>query len=102
MKFLEWFIKDETQKKWAELGGYTASAKVLELPEFQNATPYNRAFYETMFKVKDFWATPEHAELLIAMNQRLIPTSPATRALPRKLSTPSRATGTRPSRNTTA
>ena len=32
MKFLEWFIKDETQKKWAELGGYTASAKVLESP----------------------------------------------------------------------
>ena len=27
MKFLEWFIKDETQKKWAALGGYTCSAK---------------------------------------------------------------------------
>ena len=26
LKFLEWFIKDETQKKWAELGGYTCSA----------------------------------------------------------------------------
>jgi multiple sugar transport system substrate-binding protein len=73
MKFLEWFIKDETQKRWAELGGYTASAKVLESEEFQNATPYNRAFYETMFKVKDFWATPEYAELLIQMNQRVYP-----------------------------
>jgi multiple sugar transport system substrate-binding protein len=72
-KFLEWFIKDETQKRWAELGGYTASAKVLESPEFQNATPYNKAFYETMFKVKDFWATPEYAELLIQANQRLYP-----------------------------
>jgi multiple sugar transport system substrate-binding protein len=73
MKFLEWFIKDETQKRWAELGGYTASAKVLESPEFQNATPYNKAFYETMFKVKDFWAVPEYAELLIQMNQRIYP-----------------------------
>jgi multiple sugar transport system substrate-binding protein len=73
MKFLEWFIKEDTQKKWAELGGYTASAKVLESPEFQNATPYNKAFYETMFKVKDFWATPEYAELLIQMNQRVYP-----------------------------
>jgi multiple sugar transport system substrate-binding protein len=73
MKFLEWFIKDDTQKRWAELGGYTASAKVLESPEFQNATPYNKAFYETMFKVKDFWATPEYAELLIQMNQRIYP-----------------------------
>lgn len=59
MKFLEWFVKDETQKRWAELGGYTASAKVLESEEFQSATPYNKAFYETMFRVKDFWATPD-------------------------------------------
>ncbi|MBU4531920.1 MAG: extracellular solute-binding protein [Hoeflea sp.] len=73
MKFLEWFIKDDVQKRWAELGGYTASAAVLESEEFQNATPYNKAFYETMFKVKDFWATPEYAELLIQMNQRIYP-----------------------------
>jgi multiple sugar transport system substrate-binding protein len=72
-KFLEWFIKDDVQKRWAELGGYTASAAVLESDEFQNATPYNKAFYETMFKVKDFWATPEYAELLIQMNQRIYP-----------------------------
>ena len=67
MKFLEWFIKDETQKKWAELGGYTCSAAVLKSDEFQNATPYNKAFYETMFMVKDFWAVPEYAELLDAV-----------------------------------
>lgn len=64
MRFLEWFVKDETQKRWAELGGYTASAAVLNSEEFQNATPFNKAFYETMFKVKDFWALPEYAELL--------------------------------------
>ena len=72
-KFLEWFIKDETQKKWAELGGYTCSAAVLKSDAFQNATPYNRAFYETMFKVKDFWAVPEYAELLQQFNQRVYP-----------------------------
>ena len=47
MKFLEWFIKDETQKKWAELGGYTCSAAVLESDGVPNATPYNEAFYQT-------------------------------------------------------
>jgi multiple sugar transport system substrate-binding protein len=73
MKFLEWFIKDETQKRWAELGGYTASAAVLQSEEFRKATPYNEAFYQTMFKVKDFWAVPEFAELLTAANQRLYP-----------------------------
>jgi multiple sugar transport system substrate-binding protein len=72
-KFLQWFIKDETQKKWAELGGYTCNKAVLESAEFQNATPYNKAFYETMFKVKDFWAVPEYAELLQQLNQRIYP-----------------------------
>ena len=72
-KFLDWFIKDSTQKRWAELGGYTASANILSSDEFRNATPYNEAFYQTMFKVKDFWAVPEYAELLTAMNQRMYP-----------------------------
>ena len=72
-KFLQWFIKDETQKRWAELGGYTCNKAVLESAEFQNATPYNKAFYDTMFKVKDFWAVPEYAELLTALNQRVYP-----------------------------
>ncbi len=71
--FLEWFIRDDVQKRWAELGGYTASAAVLESDEFRSATPYNEAFYQTMFKVKDFWAVPEYAELLTAANQRLYP-----------------------------
>ena len=72
-KFLEWFIKDDTQKRWAELGGYTCSAAVLQSEAFQNATPYNRAFYETMFRVKDFWAVPENAELLQQFNHRVYP-----------------------------
>ncbi len=72
-KFLEWFVKDETQKKWAELGGYTCSAAVLESAEFRNATSYNEAFYQTMFMVKDFWAVPEYAELLTSINNRVYP-----------------------------
>lgn len=73
MKFLEWFIKDETQQKWADLGGYTCSAKVLSSEKFRKATPYNEAFYQTMFMVKDFWAVPEYAELLDQINKRTHP-----------------------------
>jgi multiple sugar transport system substrate-binding protein len=72
-KFLEWFIKDETQKKWGELGGYTCSAAVLKSDEFRKATPYNEAFYQTMFIVKDFWAVPEYGELLEQMKNRIGP-----------------------------
>jgi multiple sugar transport system substrate-binding protein len=73
MKFLEWFIRDDVQERWAELGGYTASAKILESEKFRSATPYNEAFYESMFMVKDFWAVPEYAELLSQMNNRTYP-----------------------------
>ncbi|MGH6921014.1 MAG: ABC transporter substrate-binding protein [Geminicoccaceae bacterium] len=72
-KFLEWFIRDDVQQKWAELGGYTCHAEVLASPEFRNATPYNEAFYQSMFMVKDFWATPEYAELLTQINNRIYP-----------------------------
>lgn len=72
-KFLEWFIRDDVQEKWAELGGYTCNAKVLQSEKFRKATPYNEAFYQTMFMVKDFWAVPEYAELLDSMNKRLHP-----------------------------
>jgi len=72
-KFLEWFIQPEVQQRWADLGGYTAHAETLSSESFRNATPYNEAFYQTMFKVKDFWAVPEFAELLTAANQRLYP-----------------------------
>lgn len=73
MKFLEWFIQDDTQKKWASLGGYTCASKILASQEFQNATPYNKAFYKSMQMVRDFWATPEYAELLDQLNNRVYP-----------------------------
>ena len=72
-KFLEWFIKDSTQKRWAELGGYTCSKAVLSSPEFLKATPYNQAFYNSMQIVRDFWATPEYAELLSQLNDNVYP-----------------------------
>ena len=46
---------------------------MLKSDKFRKATPYNEAFYQTMFMVKDFWAVPEYAELLTQMNKRLHP-----------------------------
>ena len=72
-KFLEWFIREDVQKKWGELGGYTCHAGVLASDEFLNATPYNRAFADSMKIVKDFWAVPVFADMLFQMNDRLHP-----------------------------
>ncbi len=73
MKFLEWFVKEETQERWAELGGYTAHAAILESDKFRTATPFNEAFFQTMFKVRDFWAIPEYYELLTEAADTLYP-----------------------------
>ena len=85
LKFLEWFVRDDVQQRWAELGGYTCNEKVLSSEKFRKATPYNEAFYQSTRMVKDFWATPEYATLLEQMNKR--GPLPAARAPPTKLST---------------
>jgi multiple sugar transport system substrate-binding protein len=72
-KFLDWFIREDVQKKWAELGGYTCHSAVLNSEEFLNATPFNRAFADSMKIVKDFWAVPVFADMLFQMNDRLHP-----------------------------
>ncbi len=72
-KFLEWFIRDDVQQRWADLGGYTCSAAVLNSDAFLDATPYNRAFADSMKIVKDFWAVPVFADMLFQMNDALHP-----------------------------
>ena len=73
LKFLQWFIRDDVQQKWADLGGYTCSAAVLNSEGFLKATPYNQAFADSMKIVKDFWAVPVFADMLFQMNDRLHP-----------------------------
>lgn len=69
LDFIEWFAQEEIQLAWAELGGYTCNANVLESEAFLNATPFNPAFAETMTFVKDFWNVPVYDPLLQAANR---------------------------------
>jgi multiple sugar transport system substrate-binding protein len=64
LDFIRWFAQEETQARWAELGGYTCNINVLESEAFLTQTPYNAAFAETMTFVKDFWNIPEFGLLL--------------------------------------
>lgn len=63
-KFIEWFVRDDVQMKWAELGGYSCNKKVLGSEWFLKSKPYNRALMESMNFIKDFWVVPEYPELL--------------------------------------
>lgn len=64
LDFIEWFAQEETQQRWAALGGYTCNINVLQSEEFLNQTPYNAAFAQTMTFVKDFWNIPQFGQLL--------------------------------------
>jgi multiple sugar transport system substrate-binding protein len=69
--FIKWFAQEDTQAKWAELGGYTCNAKVLQSDTFLNAAPFNPAFAKTMTMVKDFWNIPEYGQLLEVTQREL-------------------------------
>ncbi len=62
--FLKWFSLSETQKTWAEKGGYTSDKTVLASPTFLKAAPYNPLFADAFTSMKDFWSVPEFDELL--------------------------------------
>ncbi len=64
LDFIKWFAQEDTQTRWAELGGYTCNINVLQSDAFLKQTPYNAAFAQTMTFVKDFWNIPEFGSLL--------------------------------------
>jgi multiple sugar transport system substrate-binding protein len=69
LRFLEWFIRDDVQEQWGFLGGLSCNKKVLASEKFLNASPFNRAFKESIEMARDFWAVPEYSQLL-AVSQK--------------------------------
>ncbi|MBF0217838.1 MAG: extracellular solute-binding protein, partial [Candidatus Omnitrophica bacterium] len=71
LKFLDWFVKEETQKKWAGLGGFPCNKNVLTSAEFVNSSSFNKALSDSMAMLKDFWAVPEYDQLLSISQKEL-------------------------------
>lgn len=71
LEYIKWFAQSEVQARWWELGGYSALKAVVEDPGFASSQPYAQTFLDSMAIVKDFWAEPAYADLLIAMQERL-------------------------------
>jgi len=71
LEYIKWFAQPEIQARWTEAGGASALRAVVEDPAFPDAQPYNKAFLESMAIVKDFWAEPSYASLLLAMQDRV-------------------------------
>ncbi|WP_425052366.1 ABC transporter substrate-binding protein [Psychromarinibacter sp. S121] len=71
LEYIKWFAQPEIQAKWWELGGYSALKAVVEDPDFATSQPYAQTFLDSMAIVKDFWAEPSYASLLLAMQDRV-------------------------------
>lgn len=71
LEYIKWFAKPEVQKKWWESGGYSALRSVVEDPGFASSQPYAQTFLDSMAIVKDFWAEPAYASLLLPMQSRI-------------------------------
>ncbi|HYD02976.1 MAG TPA: extracellular solute-binding protein [Alphaproteobacteria bacterium] len=62
--FMKWFIREDVQEKWAELGGFSPNKKVLSSEKFLSATKYNKVLADSLPLMRDFWAVPEYPQLL--------------------------------------
>lgn len=71
LEYIQWFAQPEVQSKWWELGGYSALKAVVEDPGFASSQPYAQTFLDSMAIVKDFWAEPAYADLLLPMQARV-------------------------------
>jgi multiple sugar transport system substrate-binding protein len=61
----------DVQKKWWALGGYSCHKGVLNDPGFVKSAPFAQEFLTAMDQVKDFWADPSYAQLLLAEQKRI-------------------------------
>ena len=71
LEYIKWFAQPEVQARWWELGGYSALRAVVEDPGFADSQPYAQTFLDSMAIVKDFWAEPAYASLLLPMQERV-------------------------------
>ncbi len=71
LAYIKWFAQGDVQARWTDMGGASAMRSVVEAPGFADAQPFNQAFLDSMAIVKDFWAEPSYASLLLPMQGRV-------------------------------
>ena len=71
LNYIKWFAQPDVQKKWWALGGYSCAKAVVNDPGFPKSAPFAPDFLKSMEIVKDFWAEPAYAELLLDMQKRV-------------------------------
>jgi len=71
LEYIKWFAQKDVQQKWWDVGGASAMRAVVEAPGFAASQPFAQTFLDSMAIVKDFWAEPSYASLLLPMQERV-------------------------------
>ena len=71
LEYIKWFAQPAIQQRWWDAGGASTHMSVLGKPGFEKSAPYAPVYLESMKIVKDFWAEPSYAQLLLAMQGRV-------------------------------
>ncbi|TAK92377.1 MAG: carbohydrate ABC transporter substrate-binding protein [Burkholderiaceae bacterium] len=71
LNYMKWFAQPDVQAKWWKLGGYSCLKAVVNDPGFKKSAPFAADFLDSMNMVKDFWADPIYATLLLDMQKRV-------------------------------
>lgn len=71
LEYIKWFAQKDVQQKWWDVGGASAMRAVVEAPGFAESQPFAQTFLDSMAIVKDFWAEPSYASLLLPMQSRI-------------------------------
>lgn len=71
LEYIKWFAQKDIQQKWWDVGGASAMRAVVEAPGFADSQPFAQTFLDSMAIVKDFWAEPAYASLLLPMQSRV-------------------------------
>ena len=71
LEYIKWFAQPDVQQKWWDVGGASAMRAVVEAPGFAESQPFAQTFLDSMAIVKDFWAEPSYASLLLPMQERI-------------------------------
>ena len=71
LEYIAWFAQPEVQQRWWDTGGASAMRSVVEDEGFATSQPFAQTFLDSMAIVKDFWAEPAYADLLLPMQARV-------------------------------
>jgi multiple sugar transport system substrate-binding protein len=67
--FCKWWLRTDTQLKFAQAGGQSALRSVYTTPEYNTFRPWNRAYALSLDWQKDVWHVPVFYELLVEQQE---------------------------------